>query len=132
MYDIHASCLLTLQTFLSYRCLFIDPLVMYGLNISYFTIVFLFNLGILITVSRQIIKLRHVGNKQGKMPVLKDAGTVLGLMCLLGTTWGLIFFSLGFTNYPILYLFCILNTMQGRFSQSTRENNMCVNDVCLQ
>ncbi|XP_067257550.1 adhesion G-protein coupled receptor G5-like [Chanodichthys erythropterus] len=94
-------------------CLFIKPQVMNGVNVSYFTIVFLFNVGILISVSRQIFKLRHVGNKPGKMPVWKDAGTVLGLMCLLGTTWGLIFFSMGYTNYPILYLFCILNTMQG-------------------
>ncbi|XP_051756115.1 adhesion G-protein coupled receptor G2-like [Ctenopharyngodon idella] len=94
-------------------CLFIDPLVMYGVNISYFTVIFLLNVGILITVSRQIFKLRHVGNKPGKIPVWKDTGTVLGLMCLLGTTWGLIFFSMGYTNYPILYLFCILNTMQG-------------------
>ncbi|KAK9972580.1 hypothetical protein ABG768_025875 [Culter alburnus] len=94
-------------------CLFIKPQVMNGVNVSYFTVVFLFNLGILISVSRQIFKLRHVGNKQGKMPVWKDAGTVLGLMCLLGTTWGLIFFGMGYTNYPVLYLFCILNTMQG-------------------
>ncbi|KAL0187929.1 hypothetical protein M9458_015028, partial [Cirrhinus mrigala] len=53
-----------------------------------------------------------MGNRHDKMPVWKDAGTVLGLMCLLGTTWGLAFFSSGYTNYLILYLFCILNTMQ--------------------
>ncbi|RXN17633.1 adhesion G -coupled receptor G3-like protein [Labeo rohita] len=68
--------------------------------------------GILITVSRQIFKLRKMGNRHNKMPVCKDLGTVLSLMCLLGTTWGLAFFSSGYTNYPILYLFCILNTMQ--------------------
>ncbi|CAM4531729.1 unnamed protein product [Leuciscus chuanchicus] len=94
-------------------CWIKKPTVLYGVNLSYFTVIFLFNLGILITVSRQIFKLRRVGNRNGKMPVWKDAGTVLGLMCLLGTTWGLAFFSSGYTNYVILYLFCILNSMQG-------------------
>ncbi|XP_059372859.1 adhesion G-protein coupled receptor G2-like [Carassius carassius] len=87
--------------------------VLYGVNISYFSIIFMFNLGILVTVSRQIFKLRRVGRRHNKMPIWKDAGTVLGLMCLQGTTWGLIFFSSGYINYPILYLFCILNSMQG-------------------
>uniref|UniRef100_A0A671QI89 Uncharacterized protein n=1 Tax=Sinocyclocheilus anshuiensis TaxID=1608454 RepID=A0A671QI89_9TELE len=109
-------------------CWIRDPHVLYGVNIFYFSIVFLFNLGILVTVSRQIFKLRHVGNRHGKMPVWKDAGTVLGLMCLQGTTWGLIFFSSGYINYPILYLFCILNSMQGRFTQGTRENRW-VDDI---
>ncbi|XP_050969881.1 adhesion G-protein coupled receptor G2-like [Labeo rohita] len=94
-------------------CWIKEPRVLYGVSVSYFSIVFLFNLGILITVSRQIFKLRKMGNRHNKMPVCKDLGTVLSLMCLLGTTWGLAFFSSGYTNYPILYLFCILNTMQG-------------------
>ncbi|XP_077058209.1 adhesion G-protein coupled receptor G5 [Siphateles boraxobius] len=94
-------------------CWIKHPLVLYGVNLSYFTVIFLFNLGILITVSRQIFKLRQVGKSHGKMPVWKDAGTVLGLMSLMGTTWGLAFFGSGYTNYVILYLFCILNSMQG-------------------
>ncbi|KAK7169782.1 hypothetical protein R3I94_000122 [Phoxinus phoxinus] len=94
-------------------CWIKEPLVLYGVNLSYFTVIFLFNLGILITVSRQIFKMRHVGNRNTKMPVWKDAGTVLGLMSLMGTTWGLVFFSSGYTNYVILYLFCILNSLQG-------------------
>lgn len=38
---------------------------------------------------------------------------VLGLTCLMGTTWGLAFLGSGYTNYAILYLFCILNSTQG-------------------
>ncbi|KAK2914296.1 hypothetical protein Q8A67_002695 [Cirrhinus molitorella] len=94
-------------------CWIKKPLILYSVNIFYFSIIFLFNLGILITVSRQIFKLRHVGSRHEKMHVWKDTGTVLGLMCLLGTTWGLAFLSSGYTNYTILYLFCILNTTQG-------------------
>ncbi|CAM4531738.1 unnamed protein product [Leuciscus chuanchicus] len=88
------------------------PLVLYGVNLSYFTVIFLFNLVVLLKVSRQIFKLKQVEKKKHMIPV-KDAGTVLGLMCLLGTTWGLVFLGSGYTNYIILYLFCISNTMQG-------------------
>ncbi|KAG7236219.1 hypothetical protein INR49_001253, partial [Caranx melampygus] len=35
-----------------------------------------------------------------------------GLTSLMGTTWGLAFLGSGYVNYPILYLFCILNSMQ--------------------
>ncbi|XP_067303904.1 adhesion G-protein coupled receptor G5-like [Pseudorasbora parva] len=94
-------------------CWITEPVVLYGVNLSYFTVVFLFNLMVLLTVSRQIFKLKQVDlKKQKKIPV-KDVGTVLGLMCLLGITWGLVFLSSGYINYPILYLFCIFNTMQG-------------------
>ncbi len=100
-------------------CWITEPLILYGVNLSYFTIVFLFNTMVLITVSRQIFKLKKVDNKHKKVPV-KDASTVLGLMCLLGTSWGLVFLSSGYTSYPILYIFCISNTMQGRFTLSHR------------
>ncbi|KAK9972579.1 hypothetical protein ABG768_025874 [Culter alburnus] len=94
-------------------CWITEPFIVYGVNLSYFTVVFMFNLAVLITVSRQIFKLKQVEKKKHKIIPVKDVGTVLGLMCLLGTSWGLVFFSSGYTNYPILYLFCISNTLQG-------------------
>ncbi|XP_077058208.1 adhesion G-protein coupled receptor G2-like [Siphateles boraxobius] len=93
-------------------CWIKEPLVLYGVNLSYFTVTFLFNLLVLLKVSRQIFKLKQVEKKKHKIPV-KDAGTVLGLMCLLGITWGLVFLGSGYTNYIILYMFCISNTLQG-------------------
>jgi len=98
-----------------YSCWIKDPIVLYGVNLSYFTVIFIFNLLVLLKVSRQIFKLKQVEKNNHKIPV-KDAGTVLGLMCLLGTTWGLVFFGFGYTNYVVLYLFCISNTTQGRFT----------------
>ncbi|XP_048042159.1 adhesion G-protein coupled receptor G5-like [Megalobrama amblycephala] len=94
-------------------CWITEPFILYGVNLPYFTVVFMFNLAVLITVSRQIFKLKQVEKKKHKIIPVKDAGTVLGLMCLLGTSWGLVFLSSGYTNYPILYLFCISNTLQG-------------------
>ncbi|XP_026124509.1 uncharacterized protein LOC113106624 [Carassius auratus] len=93
-------------------CWITEPLILYGVNLSYFTIIFVFNTVVLITVSRQIFKLKKLDNKHKKIPV-KDFSTVLGLMCLMGTSWGLVFFGSGYTSYPILYIFCISNTMQG-------------------
>nr|XP_055070136.1 adhesion G-protein coupled receptor G5-like [Misgurnus anguillicaudatus] len=84
----------------------------YAINISYLILVFLFSTGILITVTRKICMMRKV-DKRHKVAPCKDVLTVLGLMCLLGTTWGLAFFTIGYTNYPILYLFCIFNSTQG-------------------
>uniref|UniRef100_A0A3Q4GQI4 G-protein coupled receptors family 2 profile 2 domain-containing protein n=1 Tax=Neolamprologus brichardi TaxID=32507 RepID=A0A3Q4GQI4_NEOBR len=46
----------------------------------------------------------------------KSGLTLFGLTCLMGTTWGLAFLGSGYINYPILYLFCILNSTQGQFS----------------
>ncbi|XP_073763563.1 adhesion G-protein coupled receptor G2 isoform X2 [Danio rerio] len=95
-------------------CWITEPLILYGVNLSYVSVVFLFNTVVLITVSRQIFKLKQVDSKN-KFKSLKDAITVLGLMCLLGSSWGLVFLGSGYTNYPVLYLFCISNTLQGFF-----------------
>lgn len=96
-----------------FSCWTTDASIPYAVNMSYFALIFLFNTGILITVSFKIFMLRKADNKTKTVNVCKNVSTVLGLMCLLGTTWGLAFFTSGYTNYPILYLFCILNSMQG-------------------
>ncbi|KAK3562193.1 hypothetical protein QTP86_030192 [Hemibagrus guttatus] len=94
-------------------CWITDIKFLYGMNITYFCIMFLFNISILVAVTRQICKLRHLNIRGSKPLSRRDICTVLGLTLLLGMTWGLIFFTSGYTNYPILYLFCICNTLQG-------------------
>ncbi|XP_053539104.1 uncharacterized protein LOC108271069 isoform X2 [Ictalurus punctatus] len=97
-------------------CWITDPHYLYGMNITYFCLTFLFNTCVLVAVTHQIFKMRCLNIRgSGRIPSRKDICTVLGLSFLLGMTWGLAFFTSGYTNYPILYLFCICNTLQGLF-----------------
>nr|XP_019935446.1 PREDICTED: adhesion G-protein coupled receptor G2-like [Paralichthys olivaceus] len=110
-------------------CWITDDSFFYSVNLVYFTLIFIFNSGILISVASRICKMQQMlssTSKLGtgtegdarkdpdKMSVSYKSGlTVLGLTCLMGTTWGLAFLGSGYVNYPILYLFCILNSTQG-------------------
>ncbi|KAF4082918.1 hypothetical protein AMELA_G00134110 [Ameiurus melas] len=97
-------------------CWITDTHYLYGMNITYFCLTFLFNISVLVAVTHQIFKMRILNTRSSRnLPSRKDICTVLGLSFLLGMTWGLVFFTSGYTNYPILYLFCICNTLQGLF-----------------
>lgn len=50
----------------------------------------------------------------------RDACSLLGITCLLGITWGLVFFSSVDLSLIGPYLFCILNTLQGLHGQLAR------------
>ncbi|NWX91358.1 AGRG5 protein, partial [Nothoprocta ornata] len=71
-------------------------------------LVLLFNTVVLLAVVRM---LRN--SRQQKGMARKDWATVLGLTCLLGTTWLLAFFNFGMFFVAQLYLFTILNSLQG-------------------
>lgn len=46
---------------------------------------------------------------------LQYAWTLAGLSCTLGFTWGLAFFSFGSVSLEIMYVFTIVNSLQGCF-----------------
>ncbi|XP_037650610.1 adhesion G protein-coupled receptor G3 [Sebastes umbrosus] len=112
-------------------CWITDDSFFYSLNLVYFTLIFVFNSGILMVVASNICKMKQVfrsntklgAEADGKTPrdserfneTCRSGLTVMGLTCLMGTTWGLAFLGSGYVNYPILYLFCILNSTQGFF-----------------
>uniref|UniRef100_A0A8C6ZA40 Adhesion G protein-coupled receptor G5 n=1 Tax=Nothoprocta perdicaria TaxID=30464 RepID=A0A8C6ZA40_NOTPE len=73
-------------------------------------LVLLFNTVVLLAVVRMLRS-----SRQQKGMARKDWATVLGLTCLLGTTWLLAFFSFGMFFVAQLYLFTILNSLQGLF-----------------
>ncbi|KAM4596907.1 adhesion G-protein coupled receptor G2-like [Fundulus diaphanus] len=112
-------------------CWIRDDSFFYSVNLVYFTLIFIFNSGILMAVGSRICKMKqvlktsskHTANTSGKLQGVPEkfrtscqSGlTLLGLTCLMGITWGLAFLGSGYVNYPVLYLFCILNSLQGFF-----------------
>ncbi|XP_034536495.1 adhesion G-protein coupled receptor G5 [Notolabrus celidotus] len=113
-------------------CWITDDSFFYSLNLVYFTLIFIFNTGILVAVGSSICKMKQMLRSRSKLGAkaevrkslrdpqrftesCKGGLTVLSLTCLMGTTWGLAFLGSGYINYPILYLFCILNSTQGFF-----------------
>lgn len=112
-----------------HSCWITDDSYFYSVNLVYFTLIFIFNSGILVAVTSRICRMKQMFRGKMKPSAVaqgktsKDSArftescksglTVLGLTCLVGSTWGLAFLGSGHTNYPILYLFCILNSLQG-------------------
>ncbi|XP_051883895.1 adhesion G-protein coupled receptor G5-like [Pristis pectinata] len=95
-------------------CWITDDTVHYVTNCGFFGIIWLGNLTMLITVCVKLAQMRK-GNNSGSKSVRKDLWTVLGLSYLLGITWALAFFSYGPMTVVQMYLFCILNSLQGFF-----------------
>ncbi|NXC73996.1 AGRG5 protein, partial [Anhinga anhinga] len=93
----------------STRC-WLTSLPAHYATLCYAGLILLFNT---LVLGKVVMILRRIGWQKGQ--VRKDWVTVLGLTCLLGTTWGLAFFSFGVFLIPQLYLFTIFNSLQGLF-----------------
>ncbi|NWI69468.1 AGRG3 protein, partial [Todus mexicanus] len=90
-------------------------LVHYITNCGYFGLIFLFNMAVFGVVTQKSCCLQSRGAVQGDRKTWKVALVVLGLFCLLGATWALAFLTYGTSSVPVLYLFTILNSLQGIF-----------------
>ncbi|KAM7101342.1 LOW QUALITY PROTEIN: adhesion G-protein coupled receptor G5 [Ciconia maguari] len=88
----------------SARCWLTSPLAHYA-TLCYTSLILLFNTLML----GRVVMILSIWQAR------KDWVMVLELTCLLGTTWGLAFFSFGVFRIPQLYLFTILNSLQGLF-----------------
>ncbi|XP_072202455.1 adhesion G-protein coupled receptor G5 isoform X2 [Excalfactoria chinensis] len=80
------------------------------MTLCYAGLILLFNVLVLVAV---VVVLRKMRQQQQR--ARRDCMTVLGLTCLLGTTWGTAFCAFGVLLVPQLYLFTILNSLQGVF-----------------
>lgn len=89
-------------------------LVHYITNCGYFSLIFLFNMAVFGVVTQKSCCLQGTGTVQGDRNAWKVALMVMGLFCLLGATWALAFFTHGTSSEPVLYLFTILNSLQGQ------------------
>ncbi|XP_068455488.1 adhesion G-protein coupled receptor G1-like [Clinocottus analis] len=99
-------------------CYIVEPTVKMASTLGVFVLVFLFNGAMLLVTVRRIVGLRLSEEQFGQRDqnrAKRDACTLLGVSTLLGVTWGLIFFSFGSLTTAGLYLFCILNPLQGFF-----------------
>ncbi|XP_062997230.1 adhesion G-protein coupled receptor G1 [Elgaria multicarinata webbii] len=79
------------------------------LNLGFLSLVLFFNSIILAAMVREILKLRY-REKHWEYAVM-----LLGLSCVLGIPWGLIFFSFTSGTFKLVavYLFTIINSLQG-------------------
>ncbi|NXP28780.1 AGRG3 protein, partial [Scytalopus superciliaris] len=90
-------------------------LVHYITNCGYFSLIFLFNMAVFGVVTQKTCSLQGTGAVQGGPKPWKVALVAAGLFCLLGATWALAFLTYGISSAPVLYLFTILNSLQGIF-----------------
>ncbi|CAI5646271.1 adhesion G-protein coupled receptor G2 [Oreochromis niloticus] len=82
-----------------------------------FTMVFLFNMTMFMVTVKRVLNVgynKEFGQLHQKQ-VRKAICALLGVSTLLGITWGLVFFSFGYLTTVALYLFCVLNSLQGFF-----------------
>ncbi|NXE00433.1 AGRG3 protein, partial [Chaetorhynchus papuensis] len=90
-------------------------LVHYITNCGYFGLIFLFNMAVFGVVTQKSCSLQGTGAVQGHRKPWKVALVAAGLFCLLGATWALAFLTYGISSASVLYLFTILNSLQGMF-----------------
>ncbi|NXC25712.1 AGRG1 protein, partial [Campylorhamphus procurvoides] len=90
-------------------CWITSPLIHNIVNLSFFSLVFLFNSVMLGAMVREILRQNKKGHK------LKHVLALFGLSILLGMPWALIFFSFtsGIFCLVSLYIFTIINSLQG-------------------
>ncbi|XP_069755538.1 adhesion G-protein coupled receptor G5-like [Narcine bancroftii] len=93
-------------------CWISDKTIHYVTNCGFFSLVWLENFVILITVCIKLVKMQK-GSSFGSRSVYKKLWTFLGLSYLLGITWGLAFLSHGPLRVVQIYLFSIFNSLQG-------------------
>ncbi|NWR50063.1 AGRG3 protein, partial [Regulus satrapa] len=90
-------------------------LVHYITNCGYFGLIFLFNMAVFGVVIQKNCSSQGTGAVQGYRKPWKVALGAAGLFCLLGATWALAFLTYGISSTAMLYLFTILNSLQGIF-----------------
>ncbi|XP_066504107.1 adhesion G-protein coupled receptor G2-like [Hoplias malabaricus] len=95
-------------------CYISNDIVKYVTVLGFFCVIFVFNLVMSVVVTRTIFLKRPEMPGQRKRKA-KDICTFLGINCLLGISWGLIFLSFGKGSTIGLYLFCIFNSLLGVF-----------------
>ncbi|XP_077962857.1 uncharacterized protein LOC120822437 isoform X1 [Gasterosteus aculeatus] len=97
-------------------CWLKNDIAFYVAVVAYFCVVFLFNLAMFVVVLVQLCRIKRQNpHNAHHRTTLQDVRSVVGIMMLLGLTWGFAFFAWGPVNLPFMYLFAIFNSLQGFF-----------------
>ncbi|XP_067234307.1 adhesion G-protein coupled receptor G2 [Chanodichthys erythropterus] len=97
-------------------CWLKNDIAFYVAVVAYFCIIFVLNLSMFVVVMVHLrrIKRQNPHNNQYRSN-LHDLRSIAGLTFLLGLTWGFAFFAWGPVKLAFMYLFSILNSLQGFF-----------------
>nr|XP_040023661.1 adhesion G-protein coupled receptor G2-like isoform X2 [Gasterosteus aculeatus aculeatus]XP_040023663.1 adhesion G-protein coupled receptor G2-like isoform X2 [Gasterosteus aculeatus aculeatus] len=98
-------------------CWLRNDIAFYVSVVAYFLLVFCLCLLCFIVVLMQLsrIKKQNPHNQAPNRGVMKDMRSIVGLIVLLGLTWGFSLFAWGPLYLPFVYLFTIFNSLQGFF-----------------
>ncbi|OWK61730.1 putative G-protein coupled receptor 97 [Lonchura striata] len=99
-------------------------LVHYITNCGYFGLIFLFNMAVFGVVTHKSCSLQGTGAVPGYHKPWRVALVAAGLFCLLGATWALVFLTYGISSTAVLYLFTVLNSLQGSINQEVPTTSM--------
>lgn len=89
--------------------------VFYVTVIGFIVLILLANLSVFVVVLMQIKRMRINKPSANTSSIVTDMRAVASLTVLLGLTWSVGFLAFGPGRVPMMYLFCVLNSMQGFF-----------------
>ncbi|XP_031427170.1 adhesion G-protein coupled receptor G6-like [Clupea harengus] len=92
-----------------------DDVTFYVSVVGYIVLVLLCNMAVFLVVLVQLRKMRFNRPAGTRSDLLKDLRGVASLTFLLGLTWVMVLFAWGPVRVPMLYVFSILNSLQGFF-----------------
>ncbi|KAG9267109.1 adhesion G-protein coupled receptor G2-like [Astyanax mexicanus] len=95
-------------------CYINSDVVKYCTTLGYFSVIFVFNLSMLVVVVRNVCQ-RSVLPDPNRKRKAKNTCTVLGITCLLGISWSLSLLCFGNLTTVGIYVFSIFNTLLGFF-----------------
>lgn len=96
-------------------CWLRNDVAFYVAVVAYFGLVFILSLLVFIMVMVQLARIKRQ-NPQNQSPnrgVLTDLRSIVGLLVLLGLSWGFALLAWGPLRSPFVYLFTICNSLQG-------------------
>lgn len=107
--------------FILFSCWIKNDLTFYVTVVSFVALVMVSNICVFAEVLVQIRKMRVNKPSSSQKGFLHDLRVVASLTFLLGLTWILAFIAWGPAKSPLLYLFSLLNSLQGN-----RKDCLCL------